>query len=70
MVDHILEIPRLVVFRVKSFKCDTTKFNLRNNPVWNKDDIEVVIQFQCLLGHPVVSNKRRKLALIFMIISC
>ena len=32
MVEHILEIPRLVAFGVKC---------LRNNPVFNKDDIKV-----------------------------
>ena len=43
MVDHILEIPRLVVLGVKCFYCDTTILRLRNNPAWNKDEIEVVI---------------------------
>ena len=43
MVDHILEIPRLLVFGVKWFSCDTTKFCLGNNSAWNKDDIKVVI---------------------------
>ena len=43
MVDHILDIPRLVVFEVKSFNCDTAKSYIRNNPAVNKDDIEVVI---------------------------
>jgi len=39
MVDHIFQIPRLVVFGVKCFNCDTTHLCLRNNPAWNKDDI-------------------------------
>ena len=43
MVDRILEIPRILVFGDKCFKCDTTKLYLRNNPAWNKDDIEVLI---------------------------
>ena len=43
MVDHILEIPTLVVFGVKWFDCDNTKLCLRNNSAWNKDDIEAVI---------------------------
>ena len=32
MADHILEIPRPVVFGVKYFNCDTTKAYLRDNP--------------------------------------
>ena len=40
MVDYILEIPRLLVFGVKCFNCETTKSYLRNNPALNKDDIE------------------------------
>ena len=43
MVDYILEIPTLIVFGVKCFDCDNTKLCLRNNPAWNKDDIEAVI---------------------------
>ena len=43
MVDHILEIPRLVVFGVKCFNCNTTKLYLRNSPTKKKDDIAVVI---------------------------
>ena len=43
MVDHILEIPRLVVFGVTCLNCNIKKLWLRNNPSWNKDDIEVVI---------------------------
>ena len=39
MVDHILEIPRLVVFGIKCFESATTKLILRNNSAWNKDDI-------------------------------
>ena len=42
MVDLILEIPRIVVFDDKCFNCDTTKLYLRNNPAWNKDDIDVI----------------------------
>ena len=38
MID-ILEIPRLVVFGVKCFNCNTTKSYLRSNPAWNKDDV-------------------------------
>ena len=37
--DHFWDIPRLVVFGVNCFNCDTTKLYLRNNPAWNKDDI-------------------------------
>ena len=48
-----VEIPRLVVFSVKCLTAVTKKSYLRNNPAWNKDDIEVVILFPCLLGHPV-----------------
>ena len=48
LVVYILEIPRLVVFGVKCFNCDTTTFCLRNNLAWNK----VVIKLSCLLGHP------------------
>ena len=44
MVDHILEIPRLLVFGIKCLNSDTTKLYLRNNPVWKKvDDIEAII---------------------------
>ena len=43
MEDHILEIPRLLVFSCNCFKCDNTKSYLRNNPAWNKGDVEVVI---------------------------
>ena len=43
MVDHTLKIPTPVVFGVKCFDCDTTELYLRNNPAWNKDDIEVVM---------------------------
>ena len=53
MVDHIFEIPRLEVFGVKCLACDITKRFLRNNPAWNRDDIEVVIKLPCLLGHPI-----------------
>ena len=54
MVNHILEIPRLVVFGVKCFNWNSTKFISLNNPAWNKYiDIEVVIYFPCLLKHPV-----------------
>jgi len=42
-----------VVFGIKCFNCDTTKLCLRENPKWNKDDIEVVILFPCLFGHCV-----------------
>jgi len=35
--------PRLVILGVKCFNYDTTKSFLRNNPAWNKDDIELVI---------------------------
>ena len=37
MVDHILEIPRLVNFGVKRFNCEY------EIPAWNKYDVEVVI---------------------------
>ena len=57
MVDHILEILRLVVFAVKCFNFDTPKSYIRNNPAWNKDDIEAVISFPCLFGHPVPELK-------------
>ena len=40
MVDHILEIPGLVVFGVDRY---FTKLCLQNNPACKKDDIEVVI---------------------------
>ena len=40
---HILEIPTMVVFGVSCFNCDTSKLCIRNNPAWNKDDVEVVI---------------------------
>ena len=43
LADHILEIPRPVVFGVKCFYCETSTICLRNNLTWNKDDIEVVI---------------------------
>ena len=43
MVNYILEIPGLVVFGVKCFNCNTSKFYLRNNPIKKKDDIAVVI---------------------------
>jgi len=44
MVDHILEIPRLIDFGVKCFNSSTTNLYLQNNPAWNKEDeIEVVI---------------------------
>ena len=43
IVDHILEIPTMVVFGVNCFNCETSKLCIRNNPAWNKDDIEVVI---------------------------
>ena len=34
-----MEIPKLVLFGVKCFNCDTTKLCFRNSPAWNKDDI-------------------------------
>ena len=43
MLDHILEIIGIAVFGVKCLSCDTTELCLRNNPTWNKEDIEVVI---------------------------
>ena len=39
-LNHILEIPRPVVF-VKCCNGETAKSYFRNNPAWNKDDIEV-----------------------------
>ena len=53
MVDHISEIPILLIF---GFKCDTRKLGLLNNSTWKKSDIEVVIQFPCVLGHPVETS--------------
>ena len=66
MVDLILEIPRLVVFDVKCFDCDTTKLYLRNNPARNKDDIDV-IYFPCLLGHPVINIQVTNKTIFFLI---
>ena len=43
ILDHILETPRPVIFGVKYFNCDDTKWYLQNIHAWNKDDIEVVI---------------------------
>ena len=43
MVDHILEIPRLLVFGGKCYNCDATNYIFINNLAWNTDDIEVVI---------------------------
>jgi len=37
MTDCILKIPKQVAFGVN---CDATKLCLRNNPTWNKEDIE------------------------------
>ena len=34
MVDHILEILRLLVFSIKCLNCETTKLYLRKNPPW------------------------------------
>ena len=42
MVDHIFEIPKPLDFDVKCFNFATAKLYLRNNPAWNKDDIEVL----------------------------
>ena len=70
MVDHILETPRLLVFGVKCFHCDTAKLNLQDNPAWNKDDIEVLI----CTGTPCSSKLSSFLALsnflAFYQISC
>ena len=56
-LNHILEIPRPVVF-VNCCNCDTTKSYLGNNPAWNKDDKEVVNWFSCLMGHSVCQNTK------------
>ena len=65
MVDHISEIPILLIF---GFTCDTEKVGLLNNLTWKKSDIEVVIQFPCVLGTPCrnqcsLNQKRRKVGL-------
>ena len=52
MVDHILEIPRLE-FSVLDVLTVMLQNFVRNNPPWNKDDIEVVLKSLCLLGHTV-----------------
>ena len=55
LVDHILKIPRILVFGVKSFNRHTIKSYLQNNPAWNKDKIEVAILFPCWLhGKPCI----------------
>ena len=42
MVDHILKIPRLEVFGVKCFYCDTTQSYLQNNPTSDKDNVTIL----------------------------
>ena len=56
MVDHILEIPILLVFGVKCFNCDTKKSYLGNNPAWNKDDILEIQINLCLFFFLEISN--------------
>jgi hypothetical protein len=48
MVDHILKISRPGVFDVRCLSWNTAMI-----AAWIKDDIIVVIEFPCFLGHPV-----------------
>jgi len=52
MVDHILKISRPGVFDIiKVEYCNNCC--LWNYAAWIEDDIKVVTEFSCLLGHPV-----------------
>ena len=52
MVDHILKISRPGVFDI--IKVEYCNHNcLWNYAAWSEDDIKVVTEFSCLLGHPV-----------------
>ena len=53
MVDHILEILRLLVFGVKCFNCDTTKLYLRNNPAWRDRSRHLIPMF---IGTPCIKK--------------
>ena len=53
MVDHILEIPRLLVFCIKCFSCNTTQLCLQNISTWIKDDTwAAVVRLNIRAGSP------------------
>ena len=50
MVDHILKISRPGVFDIRCLSLNTAI----KNAAWIEDDIKVVTEFPCLLGHLVL----------------
>ena len=53
MVDNILKISKSGVFDIRCLSLNTAMIVLMKNATWIEDDIKVVSQFPCLLGHPV-----------------
>ena len=53
MVDHILKISRPGVFDIRRLSWNTAIVVFIKNAAWFEDDIKVVTEFPCLLGHPV-----------------
>ena len=61
MVDHILKIIRPGFFYIRCLSWNTAIIVSMKNAALIKDDIKVVTEFPCLLGHPVQSQLISKL---------
>ena len=52
MLDHILKISRPGDFDIRCLRWNTAIIVFMKDAAWIEDDIKVVIEFPCLLGHP------------------
>ena len=54
MVDHILKLSRPGVCDIRCLSWNTAIIVFMKSAAWVEDDLLVVTEFPCLLGHPVL----------------